>query len=176
VTADAVRDSIKLRVDTGVDKVEGQVPFTPRAKKALELALREALGLGHNYIGTEHVLLGILREGDNTALEILHDDFDLTDEQIRNEVIRMLSGKAAPILTKGVDSHPFQAGQEETEFKLFTKEEVVQRRQVQEVQSKLDELKKRSELRDLLVDAANLARQYPDRDPQRIAAAVLAMS
>ena len=69
----------------------GQIPFTPRAKKVLELALREALSLGHNYIGTEHILLGLVRENEGVAARILLD-FDADSEKIRNEVIRMLSG------------------------------------------------------------------------------------
>jgi len=66
-------------------------PFTPRAKKVLELALREALSLGHNYIGTEHILLGLVRENEGVAARILLD-FDADAEKIRNEIIRMLSG------------------------------------------------------------------------------------
>src|SRR6266581_2355920 len=69
----------------------GQIPFTPRAKKVLELALREALSLGHNYIGTEHILLGLVRENEGVAARILLD-FAADSEKIRNEVIRMLSG------------------------------------------------------------------------------------
>ena len=69
----------------------GQIPFTPRAKKVLELALREALSLGHNYIGTEHILLGLVRENEGVAARILLD-FDADSEKIRNEVVRMLSG------------------------------------------------------------------------------------
>ena len=69
----------------------GQVPFMPECKTALELALREALSLGHNYIGTEHVLLGLVRQTDSFVREIL-DGLNVTSEQIRNEVIRMLSG------------------------------------------------------------------------------------
>src|SRR5262249_46117081 len=69
----------------------GQIPFTPRAKKVLELALREALSLGHNYIGTEHILLGLVRENEGVAARILLD-FDADAEKIRNEIIRMLSG------------------------------------------------------------------------------------
>src|SRR5207247_483863 len=66
-------------------------PFPPRAKKVLELALREALSLGHNYIGTEHILLGLVRENEGVAARILLD-FDADAEKIRNEIIRMLSG------------------------------------------------------------------------------------
>src|SRR5213075_708898 len=78
-------------VGQGDEVTTGQIPFTPRAKKVLELALREALSLGHNYIGTEHILLGLVRENEGVAARILLD-FDADSEKIRNEVIRMLSG------------------------------------------------------------------------------------
>ena len=81
-------------VGSGEEVTSGQIPFTPRAKKVLELALREALQLGHNYIGTEHILLGLVREDEGVAARILLD-FDADSEKIRNEVIRMLSGPAA---------------------------------------------------------------------------------
>jgi hypothetical protein len=59
---------------------QGHTPFTPRAKKVLELSLREALRLKHNYIGTEHILLGLLRDGEGLAAKVLTDEgFDLTD-------------------------------------------------------------------------------------------------
>src|SRR5436853_3158866 len=78
-------------VGSGKEVTSGQIPFTPRAKKVLELALREALSLGHNCIGTEHILLGLVRENEGVAARILLD-FDADSEKIRNEVIRMLSG------------------------------------------------------------------------------------
>jgi ATP-dependent Clp protease ATP-binding subunit ClpA len=92
VTLEEVRNQVARIVGTGDEPfVTGQVPFTPRAKKVLELSLREAMALGHNYIGTEHVLLGIARENEGVAARILLD-FDVDDEKIRTEVIRMLSG------------------------------------------------------------------------------------
>jgi hypothetical protein len=73
------------------EEVTSADPVHPAAKKVLELALREALSLGHNYIGTEHILLGLVRENEGVAARILLD-FDADSEKIRNEVIRMLSG------------------------------------------------------------------------------------
>jgi ATP-dependent Clp protease ATP-binding subunit ClpA len=67
----SVREEVTARVGTGSEQPAGRIPFTPRAKKVLELALREALALHHNYIGTEHILLGIEREGDGVAAQIL---------------------------------------------------------------------------------------------------------
>jgi ATP-dependent Clp protease ATP-binding subunit ClpC len=91
ITAEDVRAHITRIVGEGEKAPTGQIPFTPRAKKALELGLREALLLGHNYVGTEHLLLGLVRENEGVASQILlESDIDAT--QVRNEVIRMLSG------------------------------------------------------------------------------------
>ncbi len=86
-----MRAQVARIVGQGDEVTTGQIPFTPRAKKVLELALREALSLGHNYIGTEHILLGLVRENEGVAARILLD-FDADAEKIRNEIIRMLSG------------------------------------------------------------------------------------
>ncbi len=91
ITVERVRAQVVRIVGSGEEVTSGQIPFTPRAKKVLELALREALSLGHNYIGTEHILLGLVRENEGVAARILLD-FDADSEKIRNEVIRMLSG------------------------------------------------------------------------------------
>lgn len=96
VTLEDVRDRVRQIVGEGDELTSGQIPFTPRAKKVLELSLREARSLGHNFIGTEHVLLGIAREnkgGENkgVAARILLD-LGIESETILNEVIRMLSG------------------------------------------------------------------------------------
>jgi ATP-dependent Clp protease ATP-binding subunit ClpC len=72
----------------------GHIPFTPRAKKVLELSLREALQLGHNYIGTEHILLGLIREGEGVAAQVLVKlGADLN--RVRQQVIQLLSGTRA---------------------------------------------------------------------------------
>jgi ATP-dependent Clp protease ATP-binding subunit ClpC len=91
ITVEEVRAQVARIVGQGDEVTTGQIPFTPRAKKVLELALREALSLGHNYIGTELILLGLVRENEGVAARILLD-FDADAEKIRNEIIRMLSG------------------------------------------------------------------------------------
>src|ERR1700742_3511345 len=91
ITVERVRSQVVRIVGSGEEVTSGQIPFTPRAQKVLELALREALSLGHNYIGTEHILLGLVRENEGVAARILLD-FDADSDKIRNEVIRMLSG------------------------------------------------------------------------------------
>jgi ATP-dependent Clp protease ATP-binding subunit ClpA len=91
VTAEEVRAEVVRIVGPGEEAITGQIPFTPRAKKVFELALREALSLGHNYIGTEHILLGLVRENEGVAARILLG-FDAYAEKVRNEVITKLSG------------------------------------------------------------------------------------
>jgi ATP-dependent Clp protease ATP-binding subunit ClpC len=101
ITVEEVRAQVKRLVGQGDEElVTGQIPFTPRAKKVLELALREALALGHNYIGTEHVLLGVVRESKGVAARIL-GDLGADAETVRNETIRMLSGPGGPGLRPG---------------------------------------------------------------------------
>src|ERR1700735_4659770 len=108
ITVERVRAQVVRIVGSGEEVTSGQIPFTPRAKKVLELALREALSLGHNYIGTEHILLGLVRENEGVAARILLD-FDADSEKIRNEVIRMLSGPGSRQRGSGA-GQPGQAG------------------------------------------------------------------
>ncbi|MDI9599089.1 MAG: Clp protease N-terminal domain-containing protein, partial [Acidobacteriota bacterium] len=91
VSVEEVRAAVVRIVGSGEESPQGQIPFTPRAKKVLELALREALSLGHNYIGTEHILLGLVREDEGVAARILLD-LDAEPDKIRGEVMRALSG------------------------------------------------------------------------------------
>ena len=71
ISLEAVRQQVGEIAGQGQQAPSGHIPFTPRAKKVLELSLREALQLGHNYIGTEHILLGLIREGDGVAAQVL---------------------------------------------------------------------------------------------------------
>ncbi len=91
VSVEEVRAAVVRIVGSGEESPQGQIPFTPRAKKVLELALREALSLGHNYIGTEHILLGLVREDEGVAARILLD-LDAEPDKVRNEVMRTLAG------------------------------------------------------------------------------------
>ncbi|EWS80577.1 peptidase [Brachybacterium phenoliresistens] len=91
VTLDAVREQVRDIIGEGNQAPTGHIPFTPRAKKVLELSLREALQLGHNYIGTEHILLGLLREGEGTAVKVL-SRLKAEPAAVRQEVIERLSG------------------------------------------------------------------------------------
>jgi ATP-dependent Clp protease ATP-binding subunit ClpA len=95
VTLEEARAQVRRLVGQGDEPATGgEIPFTPRAKKVLEFSRREALSLGHNYIATEHILLGLVRETDGVAARILLD-FDVGAETIRNQIIRMLSGPTA---------------------------------------------------------------------------------
>jgi hypothetical protein len=92
ITVERVRAQVVRIVGSGEEVTSGRIPFTPRAKKVLELALREALNLADDYIGTEHILLGLLRENTGVAARILVD-FDADSETIRHELARALAGE-----------------------------------------------------------------------------------
>ena len=87
-----VRREVVSIVGEGDELASGQIPFTPRGKKVLELSIREALALGHNYIGTEHLLLALARENEGVAMQILHG-LGTNDEEIENAVIAVVSAK-----------------------------------------------------------------------------------
>jgi ATP-dependent Clp protease ATP-binding subunit ClpC len=89
---DDARARVAAIVGRGEGVVRGQVPFTPRAKKVLELSLKEALSLGNNYIGTEHILLGLVRENEGIGARVLLD-MGIEGKEVRDAVIRMLSGR-----------------------------------------------------------------------------------
>ncbi len=120
ITVERVRAQVVRIVGSGEEVTSGQIPFTPRAKKVLELALREALSLGHNYIGTEHILLGLVRENEGVAARILLD-FDADSEKIRNEVIRMLSGPGGRQRSGGSSGSAAGAGSSAAEGKKSSK-------------------------------------------------------
>ncbi|WP_375493295.1 ATP-dependent Clp protease ATP-binding subunit [uncultured Jatrophihabitans sp.] len=91
ISLDAVRQQVEEIIGQGQQAPSGHIPFTPRAKKVLELSLREALQLGHNYIGTEHILLGLIREGEGVAAQVLVKlGADLN--KVRQQVIQLLNG------------------------------------------------------------------------------------
>jgi ATP-dependent Clp protease ATP-binding subunit ClpC len=90
---DAVRREVEEIIGQGQAAPTGHIPFTPRAKKVLELSLREALQLGHNYIGTEHILLGLIREGEGVAAQVLQK-LGANLDRVRQTVIQLLAGYA----------------------------------------------------------------------------------
>ncbi len=92
ISLESVRSQVVEIIGQGAQAPTGHIPFTPRAKKVLELSLREALQLGHNYIGTEHILLGLIREGEGVAAQVLQK-LGAELHQVRQSVIQLLSGQ-----------------------------------------------------------------------------------
>jgi len=102
ISLEAVRSQVEEIIGQGGSSPSGHIPFTPRAKKVLELSLREALQLGHNYIGTEHILLGLIREGEGVAAQVLVKlGADLS--RVRQQVIQLLSGYSGSGQGEGSD-------------------------------------------------------------------------
>jgi ATP-dependent Clp protease ATP-binding subunit ClpC len=94
ISLDAVRHEVEGIIGEGKAPPRGHIPFSPRAKKVLELSLREALQLGHNHIGTEHILLGLVREGEGVAAKVL-EKLGADLDRVRQTVIRLLPGYTA---------------------------------------------------------------------------------
>ena len=93
ISLDALRQQVEQVIGRGQQAPSGHIPFTPRAKKVMELALREANDLGHSYIGTEHILLGLIREGDGVAAGVL-TGLGADRPQVRQQVTQLLGGRA----------------------------------------------------------------------------------
>ncbi|MDA2976393.1 MAG: ATP-dependent Clp protease ATP-binding subunit [Actinomycetota bacterium] len=91
INLEQVREQVQDIIGQGQQSPSGHIPFTPRAKKVLELSLREALQLGHSYIGTEHLLLGLIREGEGVAAQVL-TKLGADTNKVRQQVIQLLSG------------------------------------------------------------------------------------
>jgi hypothetical protein len=94
ISLDAVRAQVEAEIGQGSEAPGGHIPFTPRAKKVLELSLREALQLGHNYIGTEHILLGLIREGEGVAARVLVG-LGAGLDVVRQQVVQLLANAGA---------------------------------------------------------------------------------
>ncbi len=113
ISLEAVRSQVEDIIGQGGSSPSGHIPFTPRAKKVLELSLREALQLGHNYIGTEHILLGLIREGEGVAAQVLVKlGADLS--RVRQQVIQLLSGYSGPSGQGGSGGSPSGSGSDKT--------------------------------------------------------------
>ncbi|MHB8467280.1 MAG: ATP-dependent Clp protease ATP-binding subunit, partial [Acidimicrobiales bacterium] len=112
ISLEAVREKVEETMGAPSTAAGGSPPFTPRAKKVLELSLREALQLGHNYIGTEHILLGLVREGEGVAARVLVDlGADLS--RVRQQVIQLLSGYGSQKEGAAASSGPQGSGSQE---------------------------------------------------------------
>jgi len=95
ISLEAVRSQVEKIIGKGKSEPGSHIPFTPRAKKVLEFSLREALQLGHNYIGTEHILMGLIREGEGVAAQVLIK-LGANLSKVRKEVINLLSDYSGP--------------------------------------------------------------------------------
>ena len=100
ISLDAVRQQVEAIIGRGQQAPSGHIPFTPRAKRVLELSLRESGQLGHNYIGTEHILLGLVREGEGVAAQVLVT-LGADEQRVRQQVIQVLHGYQGKEATRG---------------------------------------------------------------------------
>lgn len=108
VSLDETRAEVERRIGRGKEPPKGHIPFTPRAKKVLELSLRQAIRLGHDYIGTEHVLLGLIAEGEGVAAQILVSQVDGGLTAVRDAVFELLGRE--PIELSGLESRIAELG------------------------------------------------------------------
>jgi ATP-dependent Clp protease ATP-binding subunit ClpC len=110
INLEQVREQVQEIIGQGQQSPSGHIPFTPRAKKVLELSLREALQLGHSYIGTEHLLLGLIREGEGVAAQVL-TKLGADTNKVRQQVIQLLSGyQGKETVSVGGEVNPPQKG------------------------------------------------------------------
>ena len=110
INLESVREQVQEIIGQGQQSPTGHIPFTPRAKKFLELSLREALQLGHSYIGTEHLLLGLIREGEGVAAQVL-TKLGADTNKVRQQVIQLLSGfQGKETVNVGGENHEKQKG------------------------------------------------------------------
>ena len=108
ISLEAVRQQVGGITGQGEQAPSGHIPFTPRAKNVLELSLREALQFGHNYIGTEHILLGLIREGEGVAAQVLVK-LGADPGRVRQQVIQLLKGSQGKCRAPRARSRPRQA-------------------------------------------------------------------
>jgi ATP-dependent Clp protease ATP-binding subunit ClpC len=138
VGLEAVRHQVEEVIGRGEGTPPGHIPFTPRAKKVLELSLRESLQLGHDYIGTEHILLGLLREGDGVAAQVLVlMGADLN--RVRRQVLLLLDGRENVAVAT-----PLRAGEVPEEVTL--RRPIARERWIGEVQAALAKIDQRLEV------------------------------
>ena len=110
INLEQVREQVQEIIGKGQQAPSGHIPFTPRAKKVLELSLREALQLGHSYIGTEHLLLGLIREGEGVAAQVL-TKLGADTNRVRQQVIQLLSGfQGKESVSVGAETNPQPKG------------------------------------------------------------------
>jgi ATP-dependent Clp protease ATP-binding subunit ClpA len=151
ISLEAVRAQVEEIIGQGQSTPVGHIPFTPRAKKVLELSLREALQLGHNYIGTEHILLGLIREGEGVAAQVLVK-LGAGLPRVRQQVIQLLGGYA------GGEAAAEQAGAPTRLVRMTVPEEL------REAQDQLARVRQEKEA---AIDAEDFERAAGLRDQER---------
>jgi hypothetical protein len=112
ISLEAVRGEVTAIVGRGAEAPSSHIPFTPRAKKVLELSLREALALGHNYIGTEHILLGLIHEGEGVAAQVLVK-LGASFDRVRQTVVQLLAGYVGGRQAEQVAGMPSRISQQQ---------------------------------------------------------------
>ena len=126
---DGARQQVEEIIGRGRQAPSGHIPFTPRAKKVLELSLREAMQLGHDYIGTEHILLGLLREGDNPAAQVV-TRMGADPNRVRQVVIQLIAaskGKDEPEVRVATAGRGLRESLSELEGRIESLEQEVER-------------------------------------------------
>lgn len=158
--ADEVKREIEHRIGPGSDEAPSRAPFTPRSKKTLEMALREAKRLGHDHIGTEHLVLGLLRVSDGVAAEILSDLYRLDHARVRDEIVSILTaGGWRPQKRR---SRPFVRPAMQWTMPSDPSAAARRRRVMTDVQAVLDENERmRQRLRDHRIDPDSEAGEQP---------------
>jgi len=112
VDEQSFRGRVEEIIGRGTETPAGQIPFTPRAKKVIELALREALALRHDYIGTEHLLLGIVKEGEGVAARVLREQ-EIEEEQVRSVVLKLLALESGARVELAMELDPSAESEEQ---------------------------------------------------------------
>jgi ATP-dependent Clp protease ATP-binding subunit ClpC len=174
ISLEAARAQVKETVGQGLRAPTGHIPFTPRAKKVMELSLREALQLGHNYLGTEHLLLGLLSEGEGVGAQVLAS-LGADYARVREQIIQLLSGYAGyavgregtgPATGEGVQAGPRTQPVRLTvpEDLLAYDEQIAQVRRQKEAATKAGDVEGAAALgdreRQLLADRARREREW----------------
>jgi ATP-dependent Clp protease ATP-binding subunit ClpA len=156
IRLEAVRSQVEEIIGQGQSAPTGHIPFTPRAKKVLELSLRESQQLGHNYIGTEHILLGLVREGEGVAAQVLVKlGADLP--RVRQQVIQLLSGYAGG-KEAGVKEAAEQAGARTRLVRMTVPDDL------RELEEQLAQVRRQKEA---AIDAEDFERATALRDQER---------
>jgi ATP-dependent Clp protease ATP-binding subunit ClpC len=160
VDLDTLRREVEALVGRGEQPAQGHIPFTPQAKKVLELALRESVALGHDYIGTEHLLLGLVREGEGPAAQVLQQR-GIELNTVRQQVIRLLHGHQVGAGRRGRRAAVARSGDEGATLEEISLQLRVLGARLTAIEERLgiEESPERQQLRRVDAEIARLRRQ-----------------